>query len=104
MDLTGKKTLFVTGRKRLLLGSVTDGDIRRWILADGSLDDNVNNIYNRNPVYINRIEIEGKAEDLVLKKVVEAGVESLPLVDDNKSVVDVLFWKDLNKEEFKKKM
>jgi len=103
MDLTGKKTLFVTGKKRLLLGSVTDGDIRRWILADGSLNDNVSNIYNRNPVYINRIEIEGKAEDLVLKKVVEAGVESLPLVDDNKSVVDVLFWKDLNKEEFKEK-
>lgn len=60
MDLTGKKTLFVTGRKRLLLGTVADGDIRRWVLAHGSLDDNVNNIYNRYPVYFHRNEIERK--------------------------------------------
>ena len=102
MDRTGKKTLFVTGRKRLLLGAVTDGDIRRWILAHGSLDDNVDNIYNRNPVYIHRNEIEGKPIDLVREKVVVAGVESLPVVDDNMRVVEVLFWKDLNKEEFMK--
>jgi len=38
LDRTARKILFVVDADRRLAGSLSDGDVRRWILADGSLD------------------------------------------------------------------
>jgi len=37
LNETAEKILFVIDTDQKLIGSVTDGDIRRWILAGGSL-------------------------------------------------------------------
>ena len=52
MDATGQKILFIADSENALLGTLTDGDIRRWILMGRSLRGEVEKAMNANPVYI----------------------------------------------------
>lgn len=98
MDITGKKILFVTDKHCRLLGAVTDGDVRRWILADGSLGKKVEKIYNKNPKFIEKNIIKGKSVTEVNKMVLKNGVEATPIVDERKRVIDIHFLKDILRE------
>jgi len=51
LDKTAKKILFVVKEDRLV-AAITDGDIRRWILAKGSLDARVKSIANYKPLFL----------------------------------------------------
>ena len=51
LDVTAKKVLFVTKEKKLV-AVVTDGDVRRWILANGSLKAPIKNAANYQPKYL----------------------------------------------------
>lgn len=44
-----QKNCFVTENERLL-GSITDGDIRRWILQNGNLEQPVMYVMNDKPI------------------------------------------------------
>ena len=93
------KTLFLVDRNKRLLGSLTDGDIRRWILRDGKLDENVEKICNKSPEYVE----EGKYKIETVKRImVNRKMESVPVVDDSKVIRDVLFWENIFGEEYKK--
>jgi len=94
MDKASKKILFVMDGKRRLLGTVTDGDIRRWILAVGNLQKRVDRIYNKKPIYVKEGLSTKEARDVI----VEASVESLPVVDKTMRIVDIIFWKDVIRE------
>ena len=43
--------LFVVDAEERLMGCLTDGDVRRYLLAGGGLDDSVMNAVNRNLKY-----------------------------------------------------
>ncbi|MCQ9206947.1 MAG: sugar phosphate nucleotidyltransferase [Omnitrophica bacterium] len=96
MDKAARKILFVTDKRKRLLGTVTDGDIRRWILADGSLSKKIDRVYNTSPTYLKKID-EGISKKEVQKIVLETGLESIPVVNNTGQIVDVLFWKDMIK-------
>ena len=49
LEKTEEKILFVVEGDFRLIGSLTDGDIRRWILSDGDLKAQVFRVCNRNP-------------------------------------------------------
>jgi len=51
LDETAKKILIVTSGSKLK-GIITDGDIRRWILKSGNLQESVRLIMNTSPKYI----------------------------------------------------
>lgn len=88
LDTTAKKILVVTEGKRLI-GIITDGDIRRWILKNGNLQDSVNKVMNTNPKYIH--ERDRAYANKVLE---EQMIEAIPVVDDNNEVIDIVFWND----------
>ena len=50
MDTAGLKILFVVDKKERFLGTLTDGDFRRWHLAGRDLNSDIRNLYNKNPV------------------------------------------------------
>lgn len=68
-----------------LLGTITDGDIRRALLANLSLDSPASAIMNRSPKFLYRNE-RSKALSLLADK----SIKCVPLVDENKVVVDLL--------------
>lgn len=89
LDNTAKKILIVVENNKLI-GVVTDGDIRRWILKNGDLSCSVNWIMNTTPIYLNKSD-KAKANQIMEKY----GIESIPLVNDYNEVVNIVFWNDL---------
>lgn len=94
MDLTGKRILVVVGAKRKLLGVLTDGDIRRWLLKNGRISASVSSIYNKNPrTVLARAPLE-QAKALML----DTRIDSVPVIDDEGKVVDILLWEKVFSE------
>lgn len=89
MDELKKKVLFVTKNKKLL-GTLTDGDIRRWILSHGSLDAEVVKASNYQPKYL----VHGTKEQ-AKSMMKEFSIEAVPIVDENLHIKSIVFWNDL---------
>ena len=49
MDAAAERILIVVDAENKVCGTITDGDIRRWILKEGNLNAAVSNFYRRNP-------------------------------------------------------
>jgi dTDP-glucose pyrophosphorylase len=96
LEETERKTLFVVDNAKRLVGTLTDGDIRRWILGEGGLDGMVENICNTNPCVANGdYEVEQIKKEMLEKK-----IGSIPVLNANREVVDVLFWENIFGEGF----
>ncbi|MDH4318617.1 MAG: nucleotidyltransferase family protein [Desulfobulbaceae bacterium] len=73
-----------------LLGTITDGDIRRGFLQGKTLDDSIEGLYNRNPVkgFVNH-----DPEDII-QLALSRGVKQIPIVDDDNSLVGIEYIDD----------
>ncbi len=92
LDQTAEKTLIVVDENKKLLGALTDGDIRRYILKGDDIEKPINGIYNSNPVFIIDFDYtEAMAKELFLK----FKIELIPVVDKNKNIVDLITWDKL---------
>ena len=78
LEQEAKKILFIL-RNGKLAASITDGDIRRWILSGGALDESVDKVGNFNPLYLHLNEIN-LAENLMHKY----SIEAVPIINENK--------------------
>jgi dTDP-glucose pyrophosphorylase/CBS domain-containing protein len=90
MDVAGYKTVMVVDDASRLVGVVTDGDIRRWILADKSLQDSVEAVTNKNPITLKEGYALSDCKQLMLDNVIEV----IPVVNKSRKVVDVILWSD----------
>lgn len=88
LDRVAKKVLFVI-RDNKLVASVTDGDIRRWILKKGNLDAYISNVANYNPKFIYK-KHRMKAKEYMKSM----SVEALPILDKNKYILSIVLWTD----------
>lgn len=68
-----------------LIGTITDGDIRRAFLRGRTLEDNIDGIYNPAPV---KGYLSQPKEDL-LQMALAAGVKQVPMVDDEGTLVGI---------------
>ena len=73
------KIVFVV-EKGKLLGSLTDGDIRRYLLAGGKVDDTVYKACNRKPKKIAYSLAE--AEEMLDENFI-----GIPIIDKNKKII-----------------
>jgi dTDP-glucose pyrophosphorylase len=91
IDSTRQKIIFIVDDKRVLQGSLSDGDIRRWILAEGSLDFLVENVSNSKPFFVKT----GFDIDNLRRVVIEKKFTAVPVCDNNGVIEDILFWDQL---------
>jgi NDP-sugar pyrophosphorylase family protein len=81
--------LFVVDEKEQLLGAVTDGDIRRWLIRTGSLRDAISRFMNQNPRVICKKDLDNA------RKIMEKyHVTALPVVNGKGKVLDIVFYND----------
>lgn len=85
IDANAHGILFIVNEKDKLQGTVTDGDVRRWIIKSGKLDVKVSEIMNKDPKIIYRKEINNA--QAYMKKV---QVKALPVLDSRGKVVDIV--------------
>ena len=95
MDKTGTKTLIVTDVNGKLLGVLSGGDIRRSILNNNNFGREIHEIMNKSPYYV----YENYDVNEIKKEILTREIQLVPVVDDNKKVIDVLFLKDVFSEE-----
>lgn len=96
LDKLAKKVLFVTKNGRFS-ATITDGDIRRWILRKGNLDAIVRDIGNYEPQYL--FEDKKYTAKSYMKK---NSIEALPILNTNRDITSVVFWNDETIEKKKK--
>ncbi|MCS6131951.1 CBS domain-containing protein [Clostridium botulinum] len=89
LDKSGKKFIVVVKGKKLI-GVVTDGDIRRWILKNGDISKSIDNIMNKSPKYLLEAERDNVKEIMKQFK-----IEAVPIVNEEIEVIDVIFWNDV---------
>lgn len=89
LDETGKRILLVLDDERLN-AVITDGDVRRWLIKNGSLLDSVKEIANYKPKYITEFERD-KAGEIMRKY----GISALPILGLDKELVSIVFWNDI---------
>lgn len=89
------KIAIVVDSEEILVGTLSDGDIRRAILAGISLDDSIENIYNRNPVVVSANE----SKDEIINLCAAKKVYQIPVVDDKGKVLSVDMLDELLKPE-----
>jgi CBS domain-containing protein len=88
LEETEERIIFVLDGEGRLFGSVTDGDIRRWILATNSLEGCVREVCNRHP---HTAPTTYNIDD-VRRVILERNIACIPVVDQDRRVVDLLFW------------
>lgn len=90
IDRSASQIAIVVDETNTLLGTVTDGDIRRGILRGIALHSSIAEVMNPDPVYIYETEKDHKAQRMFRKK----KLRQLPIVNERKKIVDVLFLDD----------
>lgn len=94
LDHNGKGILFVTDPCRSLLGVVTDGDIRRWLIKTGELEGAVRQVMNLKPKVIYRKEVTRAKEVMEQYK-----IAALPVVNSKGTVWDIVFREGAQSQE-----
>lgn len=92
------KVLFVLDQD-ILRATVTDGDIRRWLMRGGEVKAQVKQVANYQPKYLHEGQTH-QAESLMK----EYGIEAVPIVDEGFVIKDIIFQNDLEykREKFTK--
>ncbi len=91
----GKGVLLIVDGGGALMGMITDGDVRRWILSDGELNHPVTAIFKTNPIVAMSSYSKKEISDLLLSH----KIECIPIVDENQKVIGIRFWDELLLEE-----
>ena len=79
-------TIFIIDDNGVLSGTLTDGDVRRYLLKGGQLSDGVMNAAHKDyaKVFFNDVDVLRK-----LKEFKSRGIKQVPSVDDDGKIVDI---------------
>lgn len=92
IDRTGFKMAFVVDDNRKLLGVVSDGDIRRFLLEGGSIEKGVTEIFNQSFYCVK------DKNDIDYSIIKAKGINVLPLVNKEGIIIDVLIFSYKSKD------
>ena len=98
IDHNARGILFILDEEEKVIGSLSDGDIRRWLIRTGELQANVTSMMNRNL----KFRYSGEEEEALLE-MQEQKIKALPIVDADRHIIKILFDCDEPKEILSKK-
>jgi len=91
IEISPRRMTVVVDTKNKLLGTLTDGDIRRHLLAGGSLHDLASTAMNKSPI----TALEGSLNSKIKNLMQLQNVIALPIVDAVYSYLDLIHLMDL---------
>ena len=90
INLNSSRILFIIDTAKQIVGTISDGDIRRWVLADKSLNENVLAATNTNPI----IADDSTPRESIRKLLLEKSIGCVPIVNAEREICDVVFATD----------
>ena len=95
IDQNTNKLLFLIDKSKILIGSLTDGDIRRWILSGKALSEESYKACNKSPSFVNEDYTVQEVKELMLSK----NIKCVPVLSNCNIIIDVLLWFDVFNNE-----
>jgi len=90
---TAEQILFVTDEDNKLLGTVTDGDIRRGLINGLKFSDKAEKVMSR--WFISFFNDESGKKVKARKMMIKEEVERIPVLDKRGHIIDVILWTDV---------
>lgn len=91
IDCNAKGILFIIDENNVLVGCITDGDIRRWLLKTGELKAHVSDVMNKTPQYLFMDE-KDKALSLMRKK----SIRAVPILNNDMHIMNIVVLNEDN--------
>lgn len=85
INVGGLSIAVVVDATKKVVGTLTDGDIRRGLLSGLTLDDPIQTIYNTNPTLANCNE----AKEKIIQKAISKMLYQIPIVDNEGKLTDI---------------
>ena len=85
INQTGESTLLVVSKNKRLIGTLSDGDIRRAILKNFNLNDQIKKYYQKKPYKIYRELNKNEILEILIKK----QISIIPLVDKENKIIKI---------------
>lgn len=101
LNETGEKILFVVDEHNRLMGTVTDGDIRRSIINGLGFGDAIEDVMYKDffSLNINTPEIEDQAKKIMF----ENKIEQIPILNERGEIIDIILWTEVLEEKVQPK-
>ena len=96
---SGHKCLLVINKENELVGTCSDGDIRKKILTGYKLNNKISHVYNKKPIFLDKKLYTAYN----VKKKFKKGIDVLPILNDKKHPIEVILKSNL-KIKLKKKI
>tara|TARA_Y100001970_G_scaffold66410_1_gene84820 strand:+ start:19569 stop:20645 length:1077 start_codon:yes stop_codon:yes gene_type:complete len=105
LEKNNEKCLLVIRRNNTLMGSLTDGDIRRAILNGASVNSKIDQYIKKNPIFLKETQIDKNNSNLrlnkhikvLLKKINDDHIDIIPIVDRKLKIKKIIYKKNLKK-------
>ena len=95
MSATGEKCLVVVDKKNKLLGTLSDGDIRKAILKGKINKGKISEYFQKKPIFLRKENYSlAQAKNIFLKK----RIDIIPIIEKTKKVIDVITFEDIFKK------
>ena len=92
LSKSAEKCLVVANHDNILLGTITDGDIRKAILNGIAISESIKSVYNSCPTVV----LKDKYNIKEIKKIfLNKKFSLLPLVNNDNKIIDVLLWEKI---------
>ena len=82
----GIMTLFVIDEEQRMVGTLTDGDLRRGLINDATLDDAVASVMQRNFRFLRRSTDNFR----YLRELKQCQIHLIPMLDDDNRIIDAI--------------
>jgi dTDP-glucose pyrophosphorylase len=91
LDQVAIKIVMVAGEDGKLLGTVSDGDVRRGLLKGLDLDSHISPTIQRNPLVVP----PGMTRETVMQLMVANKIQQVPVVNENRHIVGLHLWDEI---------
>ncbi len=86
-----KQIVLIIDSEKKLLGTISDGDIRRHLITGKSLSTKVSEVMNTNFISIKKEETKRR----ILHLMKEKGINQIPVIDESGKILDLILLKEL---------
>jgi len=97
LEKSTKQIVFVIDKNKKLLGSITDGDLRRAMLNNFNINDKIKDIYNKKPIKTIKLKSEYEAQSIMRFN----KINHLPVVDKKNKICGFYLLNNINSEKNK---
>lgn len=94
IEASSKRMVVVLAENGELLGTITDGDIRRCLLIGGKIGSSVLDAMNKSPVTV----FQGAPRSFILDQMRKRNVLGIPVLDENGKFLSIVHFNDLEEE------